>query len=198
MNGERQNSNQRNIMPRIPAINAEQASTEQQQILTNVKKGLGLVPNLVSTLAQSPAAAHAYLAFSGALAKGSLPRKLQEQISLVVGETNACDYCVAAHTLLGGKAGLTQDETLAARAAESADPKAEAALVFARKVVTERGHVTDEDVAGLRQRGFTDGDIAEIVANTALNIFTNYFNHVAGTVVDFPAPPKLAAGPCTH
>ena len=109
------------------------ASAEQQQILANVKKGLGLVPNLVSTLAQSPAAAHAYLAFSGALAKGSLPKKLQEQIALVVGETNACDYCVAAHTLLGGKAGLTPDETLAARAAESADPKTEAALVFAQK-----------------------------------------------------------------
>jgi AhpD family alkylhydroperoxidase len=147
---------------------------------------------------QSLAAANAYLAFSGSLAKGSLPRKLREQISLVVGETNSCDYCVAAHTLLGGKAGLTQDKTLAARAAASADPKTEAALVFAKKVVTERGHVTDEDVAGLRQHGYTDGDIAEMVANTALNILTNYFNHVAGTVVDFPAAPKLAACACSH
>ena len=183
-------------MPRIPTINIASASAEQQQILTGVKSAMGLVPNLIATLAQSPAAAQAYLAFSGALAKGSLPKKLQEQISLVVGETNACDYCVAAHTLLGGKAGLTPDETLAARAAESADAKTEAALVFARKIVTERGHVTDEDVAGLRTHGFTDGDIAEIVANTALNIFTNYFNHVAGTVVDFPAAPKLAACGC--
>ena len=185
-------------MPRIPTINADSASAEHQQILTNVKKGLGLVPNLVSTLAQSPAAANAYLAFSGALAKGSLPRKLQEQISLVVGETNSCDYCVAAHTLLGGKAGLTPDETLAARAAESAAAKSQAALVFAQKIVTERGHVTDEDVARLRQHGYTEGDIVEIVANTALNIFTNYFNHVAGTVVDFPAAPKLAACGCGH
>jgi len=185
-------------MPRINIINAEQASAEQQQILANVKKGLGLVPNLVSTLAQSPAAAHAYFAFSGALAKGSLSKQLQEQISLVVGETNACEYCVAAHTLLGGKAGLTPEETLAARAAESANRKTEAALVFAKKIVTERGHVADEDVAGLRQLGFTDGDIVEIVANTALNIFTNYFNHVAGTAVDFPAAPKLAACACAH
>lgn len=185
-------------MPRIPTIRSENASAEQQQILASVKKGLGLVPNLVSTLAQSPAAAHAYLAFSGALSKGSLPRKLQEQISLVVGETNACDYCVAAHTLLGGKAGLTPEETLAARAAESGDPKTEAALVFARKIVTERGHVNDQDVAVLREKGYTNGDIAEIVANTALNLFTNYFNHVAGTVVDFPAAPKLAACACTH
>ena len=185
-------------MPRIQTINADSASTEQQQILANVKKGLGLVPNLVSTLAQSPAAAHAYLAFSGALAKGALSRKLQEQISLVVGETNACDYCVAAHTLLGGKAGLTSEEVLAARAAEATEAKTAAALAFAQKVVTERGHVSDADVAGLREHGFSDGEIVEIVANTALNIFTNYFNHVAGTVVDFPAAPKLAACGCAH
>ena len=185
-------------MPRIPTVSAEQASAEQQQILANVKKGLGLVPNLVATLVQSPAAAHAYLGFSGALAKGALPAKLREQIALVVGETNACDYCVAAHTLLGGKAGLTREETLAARAAESADPKTEAALGFARKLVTERGHVSDDDVAGLRAHGFTDGDIAEIVAHVALNIFSNYFNLVADTVVDFPAAPKLAAVACAH
>ncbi len=184
-------------MPRIPTINVETASAEQQQILANVKKGLGLVPNLVATLAQSPAAAHAYLSFSGALAKGSLPRPLQEQISLVVGETNSCDYCVAAHTLLGAKAGLTPEAALAARTAEATDPKTAAALVFAKKIVTERGHVTDADVAGLRAQGFTDGDITEIVANTALNIFTNYFNHIAATVVDFPAAPKLACG-CAH
>jgi len=185
-------------MPRLQTVSAEHASAEQQQILANVKKGLGLVPNLVATLAQSPAAAHAYLAFSGALAKGSLPRKLQEQISLLVGETNSCDYCVAAHTLLGGKAGLNPAEVLAARTAESSDSKSQAALEFARKLVTERGQVSDEDVTGLRAHGYTDGDIAEIVANTALNIFTNYFNHVAGTVVDFPAAPKLAACGCKH
>ena len=185
-------------MPRINTINTEHASAEQQQILANVKKGLGIVPNLVATLAQSPAAANAYLAFSGALSKGSLPAKLREQISLVVGETNSCDYCVAAHTLLGGKAGLTNDEVLSARGGTSADPKSAAALAFAQKVVNDRGIVSDDDVAGLREHGFTDGDIAEIVANTALNIFTNYFNHVAETDVDFPAAPKLAGTACAH
>ena len=185
-------------MSRIPTINPDAASTEQQQLLANVKKSLGGVPNLIATLAQSPAAATAYLAFSGALAKGSLSAKLREQISLVVGETNSCDYCVAAHTMLGAKAGLSQKEVLAARAAESTDSKTAAALVFAQKLVSDRGIVTDGDVAGLRQHGFTEGDIAEIVANTALNIFTNYFNHVAGTVVDFPAAPTRATCDCAH
>ena len=185
-------------MPRIQTINVASASTEQQQILATVKQAMGGVPNLISTLAQSPAAAHAYLAFSGALAKGTLSAKLREQISLAVGEANSCNYCVAAHSMLGAKAGLSAEEVLAARTAESADPKSAAALTFARKLVSDRGLVTDEDVAGLREHGFADGDIAEIVANTALNIFTNYFNHVAGTVVDFPAAPKLAGCACAH
>ena len=71
--------------------------------------------------------------------------------------------------------------------------KSAAALAFSHKVVRDRGIVNDSNIAGLRAHGFTDGDIAEIVANTALNIFTNYFNHVAATDVDFPAAPKLAA-----
>jgi uncharacterized peroxidase-related enzyme len=185
-------------MPRIQTVNTASASPEQQQILAAVKQSMGLVPNLISTMVQSPATAGAYIAFSDELDKGSLPSKLREQISLVVGETNSCDYCVSAHTLLGRKAGLSNEEVLAARTAAASDPKTAAALEFAKKIVTERGHVSDADVAGLRAHGFTDGDITEIVANTALNIFTNYFNHVAGTVVDFPAAPKIAACACAH
>jgi len=185
-------------MTRLHTINADAATPEQTQILTTVKQAMGMVPNLVSTLAQSPAAAQAYLAFNGALAKGSLPGKIREQISLVVGEANSCDYCLSAHSLLGEKAGLSKDEILAARSAKSTDAKTAAALAFSLKLVIERGLVSDGDVAGLLEHGFSQGDIAEIVANTALNIFTNYFNHVAGTVVDFPVAPKLEACACTH
>lgn len=183
---------------RIPTIDAATASPEQQQILANVKKALGIVPNLVSTLAQSTAAAGAYLAFSGALAKGSLSAKLREQIALTVGEANSCGYCVSAHTYIGTHAGLSSEEVLAARTAESTDPKSGAALAFAQKVANHRGNVTDEDVAGLRELGFTDGDIVEIIANTALNIFTNYFNNAVATVIDFPVAPKLEGCACAH
>jgi len=180
-------------MSYIPSIIESTATPEQESILTAVKKSLGIVPNLVSTLAQSPAAANAYLAFSGALAKGSLSAKSRELIALSVGEANSCDYCVSAHTYLGNHAGLSQEEVLDARRGTSTDPKRQAALSFVRKVVSERGRVNADDVESLRTHGFTNGDIAEIVANTALNIFTNYFNHVANTEIDFPIAPKLEA-----
>lgn len=176
-------------MPRIEPVRPDAAATAD--LLAGVKQKLGMVPNLVATMAQSPAVATAYLGFSQALAGGSLPARLREQIALAVGQANGCDYCLAAHCALGRRAGLTPDDMAQARHGTAADDKAGAALAFARKLVEDRGRVTDADVDGLRRSGFGDGEIAEVVANVALNLFTNYFNHVAGTAIDFPAAPAL-------
>ena len=180
-------------MIRIQPISKETTCEKQQAILTTGQKAMGGVPNLIKTMAQSPAVATAYLGFSQALSQGSLPAKLRESISLAVGEANSCNYCLSAHTMLGSKAGLTGTDIMQARSASAEDPKTAAALAFAKKVVTERGIVADADVESLRSHGFDDGDIAEIVANVALNIFTNYFNHIAGTEIDFPLAPPLKA-----
>jgi uncharacterized peroxidase-related enzyme len=180
-------------MPRIRPVDQNTADSATTELLGSVKKKLGTVPNLVATMAHSPAVARAYLNFSQTLSTGSLPARLREQIALVVGETNGCDYCVAAHTALGKGAGLTEADTCDARRACSSCEKEQTALEFARKIVKDRGVVSDADVEQLRQAGYTDGEVGEIVANVALNIFTNYFNHVAGTEVDFPAVPHLEA-----
>nr|WP_182870576.1 carboxymuconolactone decarboxylase family protein [Rhodopirellula sp. JC639] len=179
-------------MPRIQPVNAETVDSATTTLLGAVEKKMGRVPNLIATMAHSPAVANAYLGFSQSLSTGTLPARLREQISLVVGETNGCDYCVAAHTALGKGAGLSEKETCDARRAVASDEKEGAALEFARKIVAERGVVSDADVQNVRAAGYTDGQINEMVANVALNIFTNYFNHVAETEVDFPAAPELA------
>jgi AhpD family alkylhydroperoxidase len=142
-------------------------------------------------MANSPAVANAYLGFSQSLSTGSLPARTREQLALVVGETNGCEYCVAAQTTLGKGAGLSEGEMCDARRAVAGDDKERAALEFARTIVTDRGNVSDDDVHAVRQAGYSDGEIGEIVAHVALNIFTNYFNHVAGTEVDFPVAPQL-------
>lgn len=180
-------------MPRLQPVNRDTAPPATAELLAGVQKKMGGVPNIIATMAQSTAVANAYLGFSQALASGSLSARLREQIALVVGEFNGCDYCVSAHTALGKKAGLSEQETCDARRATAADEKESLALQFARQIVSSRGVVADEDFERVRQAGYTDGEIAEIVANVALNIFTNYFNHVAGTEVDFPVAPELAA-----
>ncbi len=180
-------------MPRIHPVNKNNAEPKTANLLGTVEKKMGLVPNIIATMANSPAVAQAYLGFSQSLSTGKLSARLREQIALVVGETNNCGYCLAAHTALGKGVGLTEGETCDARRAEATDDKERAALQFARTIVSERGWVSDEDVQAVRQAGYDDGQIAEIVANVALNIFTNYFNHVAGTEVDFPVAPELTA-----
>jgi len=174
-------------------LSKTEAGNEAQPLLAAVEKKLGTVPNLMRTMANSPAVLEAYLGFSGTLAKGALGTKLREQIALAVGESNDCRYCLAAHTALGRMAGLNDEQIRDSRRGRSPDRKTEAALAFARKVVAERGSVSDADVDALRAAGFNDGDVAEIVANVALNLFTNYFNHVAGTEIDFPEAESL---PC--
>lgn len=179
-------------MPRIEPVSREGADAATVQLLDGVKKKMGMVPNLIATMAHSTATANAYLGFSQALSTGTLPARLREQIALVVGETNSCDYCLAAHTALGKRAGLSEQETFAAREATAEDAKERVALEFARDVVAERGVLPDERLQALREAGYTEGQITEIIANVALNIFTNYFNHLSGTTVDFPEAPALS------
>ncbi len=173
-------------MPRLKAIETTEADPKAKALLEGVQKKMGMTPNTMRTMANSPAVLEAYLGFSHALRKGSLPSKLREQIALTVGELNGCQYCLSAHSALGKMVGLSDEEIADSRRGVSPDRKTEAVLQFARKVVSERGWVSDDDVASLRAAGTSDAEIAEVVAHVAVNIFSNYFNHVAETEVDFP------------
>ncbi len=174
-------------MPRFTAVDPQAADAKARPLLAAVQQMLGVTPNMMRTMAERPAVLDGYLALSGALAKGRLGRRLGEQVALAVAEDNGCGYCAAAHTALGKGAGLSDADVAAARDGTATDPRAAAALAFAREVVSARGHVGDVDVQAARAAGLDDGDLGEVVAHVALNVFTNYFNSVAGTEVDFPA-----------
>jgi uncharacterized peroxidase-related enzyme len=173
-------------MPRITPIQPADANGKAKQLLDAVQAKLGLTPNLMKTLATSPAALEAYLNFGAALAGGSFDARFREQIALTVAQANSCEYCLAAHTALGHLAGLKPAEIVASRQARAADPRREAGLAFAKAIVVDRGEVSDATVNRVRAAGFSDGEITELVANVAINILTNYVNHIAQTIVDFP------------
>jgi len=173
-------------MSRLPAIRTETADGKAKQLLEAVQAKLKITPNMTRVMANSPAVLEGYLGFSGALAGGSLPAKLREEIALAVGEQNACHYCVSAHTAIGKLTGLTGAEIEDAREAQSNNPKHTAALEFALHVVAKRGQLTGKDFEAVREAGFDDGEIAEIIAHVGLNVFTNYFNKAAEVEVDFP------------
>lgn len=174
-------------MSRIPLVQPAVATGEAQLLLGQIQQAFGATPNMFKVVAQSAPALKAMWSFFGALAGGSLDARLGEQIAVAVAERNRCEYCLAAHTALGRKAGASAEEMAAAQAGESADPRASAALRVALKLVEQRGQLGDADVQALREAGFDDGQIVEIVAHVALNLFTNYVNVALAVPVDFPA-----------
>lgn len=173
-------------MPRLPLIQNDSTPGRAQELLGGVQKKLGLVPNLTRVLANSPAALEGYLAFSGALATGTLSAAAREELALTIGEVHGCGYCLSAHTAIGKRVGLKEDAILDARRGRSADPKSNARLVLARTIALKRGELTDADLRAARDAGVTDAEIVEVVAAVALNVYTNWLNHIAATPIDFP------------
>ena len=173
-------------MQRIPAIDPTQATGKGKQLLDGVQAKLGFTPNLMKTLATAPVTLEAYLNFSVTLGAGVLDAKFREQIALAVAQANSCEYCLSAHSAIGKMVGLKPEEIESSRESRSTDAKRDAGLKFAQLIVVQRGELSDSAVENVRRAGYSDGEITEIVANVAINIFTNYFNHVARTDVDFP------------
>ncbi|MDP9796078.1 putative peroxidase-related enzyme [Catenuloplanes nepalensis] len=178
-------------MPRLATVDPATAEAPARTLLGKVERALGSTPNMMRAMAGSPAVLDAYLQFSGALSKGRLPARVQEQIALVAAVENDCGYCLAAHTVLGARAGVSEDDLVAGRSGRASEPKVEAALTFAKAVIASKGFVTDADLDAVREAGYTDGEIGEIVAAVALNTFTNYFNSVGQTELDFPPVPGV-------
>lgn len=173
-------------MSRVPLHTAATAPAASQPLLAQIQGAFGVTPNMFRAVAHSPAALQLMWAGFGALGGGTLPATLGEQVAVAIADRNRCDYCLAAHTALGRKAGASAAEMAEAQAGRSADPRTAAALAFATKVVERRAAVTAEDVQALRAAGFDDEGLVELLAHVALNLFTNYVNIVLDVPVDFP------------
>ena len=173
-------------MSRIDLVTNDNASAAAQPVLAQIHAAFGATPNMFRAVANSPAALASMWGAFGALGSGTLDAKLGEQIAVAIADQNDCHYCLAAHTALGRKAGASSEEMAAAQAGQSHDPKTAAALHFAVTVVRQRAKITAADVGALRTAGFADGEIMEIMAHVALNLFTNYVNVAFDLPLDFP------------
>lgn len=174
-------------MAHVNLIDPASSSAAVKPTLDNINGNFGVVPNMFKAVANSPAALASMWGSFGALGGGKLGARLGEEIAVAIANANNCGYCLAAHTALGRKAGASSDEMAAAQVGKSSDPRTQAALTFALKVVRDRAAVTDADVAALKAAGFGDEGVVEIIAHVALNLFTNYVNVALNVPVDFPA-----------
>lgn len=173
-------------MSRFKSYDQTTATGKAKELLAAVKNKLGRDLGMANIMANSPAVLEGFLNFHHALEGSNLSSQLRQQIALLTAQENRCDYCLSAHSAVGKMVGLTHDQIVASRKGLGENPKTTAALTFAKRVLESRGQVSDAEVEAVRAAGFSDGEIAEIIAHVALNIFTNYFNIVTAVDIDFP------------
>ena len=180
-------------MTRVALLDQNSAPATSQPLLAQIQAAFQSTPNMFRAVANSPAALQSMWAAFGALGNGTLGAALGEKIAVAVANRNSCEYCLAAHTALGKMAGVSAADMQAAQSGESDDPRTAAALRFALRMVEQRAAVGEAEVQRLRDAGFADGEIVEIIAHVALNLFTNYINVALDVPVDFPRVELRAA-----
>ena len=173
-------------MSRINIVTNETADAEQQALLDAIKSDLGMVPNFLAILAHSPDALKAFLGLHGIAGAGRLDPQTRESIALAVAQGNSCEYCVSAHTAIGRKAGLTGAEIAANRAGTSQDARAAAAVAFASALNINLGEVTQAEFDAVREAGYSDAEIVEIITHVGMNILTNLIGKASRVDIDFP------------
>jgi uncharacterized peroxidase-related enzyme len=176
-------------MSRIPTPAIETATGATADIYAQIKKTAGSVPNIFAAIgAHGPAALKAILQADGVLAASTLSKEDQETIKLVVSEVAGCDYCVAAHSLLGKLAGLKPEVLKQLRSGQpTGDEKRDALARFVRNLAQTSGTISDDAFSAIKAAGYTDAELVDISLAIAVTVFTNIFNRINDTVVDFPA-----------
>jgi len=173
-------------MSRINVVTQETANAEQKPLLDAIQDKLGMVPNFLGVLAQSPDALKAFLGLHGIAESGSLDPQTRERIALVIAQENQCQYCLSAHSAIGNKAGLSGVEMEANRAGTSEDTKAAAAVAFAKALNDNLGDVTQAELNAVREAGYGDVEIVEIITHVGMNILTNLIGRTSQVDIDFP------------
>ena len=175
-------------MSRINTPAVDSATGATAEVYAQIRKAAGKVPNTYAAIgALAPAALNAMLAADGVLAAGSLSKQDQETIKLVVSEIAGCDYCAAAHSLLGKMTGLEPDTLKRIRVGEpTGDARRDALTRFVRTLQETRGTISHEAYCAIKAAGYTDAQLVEIAMAIVSVSFTNLFNRVNDTDIDFP------------
>src|SRR3984885_8111504 len=177
----------RNVMSRIRIPVREETPAASQPVLDKVEKMLGFVPNLQRLMSISPAALTGWAGLMGQLST-TLDVKTRDGIALAVSEADGCNYCLAAHSYIAHNlAKIDTDEIAINREGKSSDPKRQAAIMFAKRLIETAGKVSDEDFESVREAGWSDANIIEIIALSAQFLLTNFVNNAVQTPIDFPA-----------
>ena len=178
-------------MPTIHVPTREEVNPTNQAIFDSLQKGLGMVPNLYATFAHSETALASYMAFQNA--KSSVSGKAREVVNLVVSQVNECEYCLAAHTMLGKMNGFTEAQIIEIRHGHASfDAKFDALARLTKGITQSRGHTDPALVDAFFAAGWTKENLVDAIVVIGDKTVSNYLHSTTKIPVDFPAAPKLA------
>lgn len=179
-------------MTNINVPTRAEVSPANQALFDNLKKGLGMVPNLYATMAHSENALGTYLTLQNS--KSSITGKAREVVNLVVSQVNECEYCLAAHTVIGGMVGFTPEQVLEVRAGRASfDKKLDALAQLTKSIASNRGKANPLLVEAFFAAGWTKENLVDTIVTIGDKTVTNYLHSTTKVPVDFPVAQKLAA-----
>lgn len=149
-------------------------------LLGDIVDRTGSAGPMVRTMAGSPSVLGGYLELSRAMKRSKLDRAVAELISLAVQARLGCALCLEAHTRAALAAGVDPTDIALAKQGTASDPATAAMVDFGRRVHAEPASITAGDVDRLRELGYADRDLLDVVGLVALNVLTGTFNLVAG------------------
>lgn len=168
--------------PVFAPLTADNAPEGSREMMGEVKKGFGFVPNLIGTMANSPELLEGYLTLSGIFDKTSFTADERQIVFLTASVENDCSYCTAAHSTALGKHG---DVVRAIREGGSlSDEKIDALVLMTRELVSKKGHLSDGTLEKFLAAGYAQEQVLEILIGVAMKTMTNTMDHVSPVEID--------------
>mgnify|MGYP003636218075 CR=1 FL=1 len=173
-------------MKTLKPLTIEEANENSKAIFTNVKRKIGMLPNLYATMGVSDKLLGGFLAFTDSLKSGEFSAKEYEALALATSQANGCAYCLSAHTAIGKMNGFTEDETLQLRTNSIEDEKLNSLVTLVSELISEKGHPSETTVQNFLNAGYNKAAFAELIAVVSLTTITNNIYHNGGFEIDFP------------
>lgn len=177
-------------MKNLEALSREHVDSETQKLFDGLSARIGMVPNIYATLAHSNVALKANLTFGDLLKSGTFNGKEVETIALSVSVENDCEYCLAAHSMVGKMMGFSEEQVGSIIDGNISDVKFKILSELTKEITATRGNPKQASIDNFYSVGFTKASLVELIGLIALNTFNNYLNHIAGTEIDFPLAKK--------
>ena len=172
--------------PLFETLTPDTAPAGAQSGLEKVQKKFGFLPNLVLSLANSPALLNAYLAVANEFDGTSFTPGERQVILLATSVENECYYCSAAHSTIAKNMAKVDAAVVDAIRDHTPinDPKLRALVNVTRDIVINRGNASAESVAEFLAAGYTPEQLAEVLVGVAQKTISNYLNRLSPPEVD--------------